>query len=128
MFSQERTEDALSNYGKARTVISRSCSLCAIDLLRTAVPAIVRDIITIRLVRKAKVQNTRWVRDPNLALITWRKSVCASYLILSYHLEEGLCPRGAHLEHDGEDGEDDDLDGGPARVPVGAADPVLECG
>ena len=118
-------------------MISRSCSLCAIDLLRTAVPAIVRDIITIRLVRKAKVQNTRWVRDPNLALITWRKSVWASYLILSYlilsylilsyHLEEGLGPRGAHLEHDGEDGEDDDLDGGPARVPVGAADPVLEC-
>ena len=65
-------------------MISRSCSLCAIDLLRTAVPAIVRDIITIRLVRKAKVQNTRWVRDPNLALITWRKSVWASYLILSY--------------------------------------------
>ena len=50
-----------------------------------------------------------------------------SYLILSYHLEEGLGSWGAHLEHDGEDGEDDDLDGGPARVPVGAADPVLEC-
>ena len=30
----------------------------------------VRDIITIRLVRKAKVQNTRWVGDPNRALIT----------------------------------------------------------
>ena len=39
-------------------------------LLRTAVPAIVSDIITIRFVRNAKVQNTRWVRDPNLALIT----------------------------------------------------------
>ena len=39
-------------------------------LLSTAVPAIVRDIITIRLVRKAKVQNTRWVGDPNRALIT----------------------------------------------------------
>ena len=39
-------------------------------LLSTAVPAMVRDIITIRLVRKAKVQNTRWVGDPNRALIT----------------------------------------------------------
>ena len=40
-------------------------------LLRTAVPAIVRDIMTIRLVRKAKVQKTKWVPFPNLALITW---------------------------------------------------------
>ena len=32
-----------------------------IHLLRTAVPAMVRDIMTMRLVRKAKVQNTRWV-------------------------------------------------------------------
>ena len=40
-------------------------------------------------------------------------------------LEEGLGPRGPHLEHDGQDGEDDDLDGGAPRVPVGPADPVL---
>ena len=40
-------------------------------------------------------------------------------------LEEGLCPRRPRLEHDGEDGEEDDLDGGAARVPVGAADAVL---
>ena len=39
-------------------------------LLRTAVPAIVRDIMTIKLVRKAKVQNTRWVPFPKRALIT----------------------------------------------------------
>ena len=39
-------------------------------LLRTAVPAIVRDIMTIRLVRKAKVQKTKWVPFPNLAFIT----------------------------------------------------------
>ena len=44
-----------------------------LHLLRTAVPAMVRDIMTMRLVRKAKVQNTRWVWDPNLALITCRK-------------------------------------------------------
>ena len=30
-----------------------------------------------------------------------------------------------HLEHDGQDGEDDDLDGGPASVPVGSTDTVL---
>ena len=41
-------------------------------------------------------------------------------------LEEGLCPRRPRLEHDGEDGEEDDLDGGAARVPVGAADAVLK--
>ena len=40
-------------------------------LFRTAVPATVRDIITMRLVKKAKVQKTRWVLAPNLALITW---------------------------------------------------------
>ena len=31
-----------------------------------------------------------------------------------------------HLEHDGEDGEDDDLDGRPASVPVGSTDTVLQ--
>ena len=40
-------------------------------------------------------------------------------------LQEGLGPRRPRLEHDGEDGEEDDLDGGAARVPVGAADAVL---
>ena len=44
------------------------------------------------------------------------------------HLQEGLGPGGAGLEHDGEDGEDDDLDGGATRVPVGSADSVLEEG
>ncbi len=38
--------------------------------LRTAVPAMVRDIITIKLVKKAKQQNTKWVRRPKRALIT----------------------------------------------------------
>ena len=39
-------------------------------LLRTAVPAMVRDIMTMRLVKKAKVQKTRWVLDPKRALMT----------------------------------------------------------
>ena len=39
--------------------------------MRTAVPATVRDIITMRLVKNAKVQKTRCVLVPNLALITW---------------------------------------------------------
>ena len=42
----------------------------ASKLLGTAVPETVRDIMTIRLVRKANTQNTRWVPLPNLALIT----------------------------------------------------------
>ena len=41
-------------------------------------------------------------------------------------LEEGLGSRSSHLQHDGEDGEDDDLYGGAPRVPVGAADAVLQ--
>ena len=41
------------------------------------------------------------------------------------HLKEGLSPRGAGLEHDRQDGEDDDLDSGAASVPVGATDSVL---
>ena len=40
-------------------------------LFKTAVPATVRDIITMRLVKKAKVQKTRWVLAPKRALITW---------------------------------------------------------
>ena len=39
----------------------------------TAVPATVRDIMMMTLVKKAKVQNTRWVGLPNLALITYNK-------------------------------------------------------
>ena len=39
-------------------------------LFSTAVPAMVRDIITIRLVKKAKVQKTMWVLEPNRALMT----------------------------------------------------------
>ena len=42
------------------------------------------------------------------------------------HLKEGLGTRSSGLEHDGEDGEDDDLDGGAARVPVGTADSILQ--
>ena len=53
-----------------------------IHLLRTAVPAMVRDIMTMRLVRKAKVQNTRWVWDPNLALITCRKVLAPGALTI----------------------------------------------
>ena len=46
-------------------------SLSFLDhLLRTAVPAMVRDIMTMRLVKKAKVQKTRWVLDPKRALMT----------------------------------------------------------
>ena len=41
-------------------------------------------------------------------------------------LKEGLGARRPCLEHDGENGEEDDLDGGAARVPVGAADSVLK--
>jgi len=46
------------------------------------------------------------------------------------NLEESFCTGGPGLEHDGEDGEDDDLDGGAPRVPVGSADSVLagNCG
>ena len=39
-------------------------------LLRTVVPARRRDSITIRLVNKAKVQNTKWVRFPKRTFIT----------------------------------------------------------
>ena len=54
-----------------------------INLLRTAVPAIVRDIMTIKLVRKANVQNTKCVFFPNLALMTCRKVFAPGALILS---------------------------------------------
>ena len=43
-------------------------------------------------------------------------------------LEECLGPRCPHLKHDGQDGEDDDLDSGAPCVPVGSTDPVLRRG
>ena len=50
---------------------------------RTAVPAIVNDIIMIRLVKKANTQNTRWVRLPNLAFMTWRNVFAPGALIFN---------------------------------------------
>ena len=44
----------------------------------------------------------------------------------SANLEECFRTGCSRLKHDGENGEDDDLDGGAARVPVGAADSVLK--
>ena len=44
----------------------------------------------------------------------------------SANLEECFCTGCPGLKHDGENGEDDDLDGGAARVPVGTADSVLK--
>ncbi len=42
----------------------------------------VRDIMTMRLVRKANEQKTRWGTFPNLALITCvHKTYCADYLM-----------------------------------------------
>ena len=41
------------------------------------------------------------------------------------HLKEGFSTRSSGLEHDGQDGEDDDLDGGTTSVPVGPADSIL---
>ena len=42
------------------------------------------------------------------------------------HLQKGFGAWSPGLEHDGEDGEDDDLDGGASRVPVRPADSVLQ--
>ena len=44
------------------------------------------------------------------------------------HLQKGFGAWSPGLEHDGEDGEDDDLDGGASRVPVRPADSVLQKG
>ena len=41
------------------------------------------------------------------------------------HLKEGFGSRSPGLQHNGQDGEDDDLDSGAPRVPVRPADPVL---
>ena len=41
------------------------------------------------------------------------------------HLKECFSTRSSGLEHDGQDGEDDDLDGGATSVPVGPADSIL---
>ena len=47
---------------------------------------------------------------------------------LDFHLKESFGPWSPGLEHDGQDGEDDDLDGGATGVPVGAADAILKDG
>jgi len=41
------------------------------------------------------------------------------------HLEESFSTWCPGLEHDGQDGEDDDLDGGATGIPVGATDTIL---
>ena len=41
------------------------------------------------------------------------------------HLEESFSTRGSGFEHNGENGEDDDLNGGSTGVPVGPTDAVL---
>ena len=42
------------------------------------------------------------------------------------YLEECFSTWCPGLEHDGQDGEDDDLDGGATSIPVGATDTILE--
>ena len=41
------------------------------------------------------------------------------------HLKECLGPGSSSLQHDGEDGEDDDLDGCSSGIPVWSTDSVL---
>ena len=57
---------------KKKNVSCYLVSLLVDHLFSTAVPAMVRDIMTMRLVKKAKVQKTRWVFDPKRALMTCR--------------------------------------------------------
>ena len=45
---------------------------------------------------------------------------------VSSHLKECFGTRSAGLQHDGQDGEDDDLDGCSTGVPVGPRDAVLQ--
>ena len=40
-------------------------------------------------------------------------------------LKERLGAGSSHFQHDGEDGEDDDLDGGSASIPIWPTDAVL---
>ena len=42
------------------------------------------------------------------------------------HLEESFSTWCPGLEHDGQDGEDDDLDSGATSVPVGPTDSILK--
>ena len=42
------------------------------------------------------------------------------------NLQEGFSPRSPSLEHDRENGEDDDLDGGSPGVPVWPTDTILQ--
>ena len=42
------------------------------------------------------------------------------------HLEEGLGSWSLHLQHDGQDGEDDNLNGGSTRIPIWPTDPILQ--
>ena len=45
---------------------------------------------------------------------------------LASHLKECFGTRSAGLQHDGQNGEDDDLDGCSTSVPVGPRDAVLQ--
>ena len=42
------------------------------------------------------------------------------------HLKEGFGSRSPGLQHNGQDGEDDDLDGRTASVPVWPTDTILQ--
>ena len=42
------------------------------------------------------------------------------------HLKKCLSSGSSGLEHDGQDGEDDDLDGGTTSVPVRSTDTILQ--
>lgn len=77
--------------------------------LRTAVPAIVSDIITMRLVKKANTQKTTWVLIPNRALMTYKKG-CAivtkkifriiRIALIGIYLKKSFGAWSSCLEHD----------------------------